>query len=106
MSETMLPSKDDQPPNPYVEDEPDELPEIPMPVRIDLAYNACIYYGKTVPVHKVAQAYGVVLLTLQGRLDEGLSKLEANQAMQQLTVGEEDALRDWILELASWGWPV
>jgi hypothetical protein len=26
--------------------------------------------------------------------------------MQRLTVGKEDALRDWILELASWGWPV
>jgi hypothetical protein len=54
MSETMLLSKDDQPPNPYVKDEPDELPEIPMPVRIDLAYDACIYYGKTVSVRKVA----------------------------------------------------
>jgi hypothetical protein len=26
--------------------------------------------------------------------------------MQRLSVGEEDALRDWMLELASWGWPV
>jgi hypothetical protein len=54
MSETMLPSKDDQPPNPYVKDEPDELPKIPMLVRIDLAYDACIYYSKTVSVRKVA----------------------------------------------------
>jgi hypothetical protein len=54
MSETMLPSKDNQPPNPYVEDELNKLPKIPMPARIDLAYNACIYYGKTVSVRKVA----------------------------------------------------
>jgi hypothetical protein len=47
-----------------------------------------------------------VLSTLQGRISGTVSKLEASQAMQQLSVGEEDALRDWMLELASWGWPV
>jgi hypothetical protein len=64
MSETMLLSKDDQPPNPHVEDEPDELLEIPMHVRIDLAYDDCIYYSKMVSVRKIARAYGVVLSTL------------------------------------------
>jgi hypothetical protein len=35
----------------------------------------------------------------------GMSKLEANQATQRLSPSEEDALQDWMLELASWGWP-
>ena len=26
--------------------------------------------------------------------------------MQRLTVAEEEAIRDWLLELSSWGWPV
>ena len=26
--------------------------------------------------------------------------------MQQLSPGEEEALSDWMLLLASWGWPV
>jgi len=26
--------------------------------------------------------------------------------MQRLSVAEEEAIRDWLLELASWGWPL
>jgi hypothetical protein len=89
-----------------LEDEPDDLPELPMPVRINLAHEAWIKHGNTTSVRKIARAHGVVLSTLQARINGGLSRLEANQAMQRLTAGEEDALQDWMLELASWGWPV
>jgi len=106
MAESVVPPKVDQTVNPHVDDEPDERPELPMPVRINLAYEAWLTYSNTIPVREIARAHGVVLSTLQGRINRGLSKLEASQAMQRLTVGEEDALRDWILELASWGWPV
>ena len=33
-------------------------------------------------------------------------KKEASQAMQRLSPREEEALRDWIIQLAVWGWPV
>ncbi len=35
-----------------------------------------------------------------------MSKIEASQAMQRLSMDEEDAIPDWMLELTSWGWPV
>jgi hypothetical protein len=77
-----------------------------MPVRINLAHEAWIKHGNTTSVRKIAQAYSIVLSTLQARINGRLSQLEANQAIQPLTIGEEDALEDWMLELASWGWPI
>jgi hypothetical protein len=77
-----------------------------MPVRINLAYKAWLRDGNKTFVRKIAQAHGIVLSTLRARINGGLSRLEANQAMQRLSAAEEDALQDWMLELASWGWPV
>ena len=35
-----------------------------------------------------------------------MSKKEASEARQRLSPGEEEALQDWIMQLATWGWPV
>jgi hypothetical protein len=35
-----------------------------------------------------------------------MSRKEHSKAMQRLSPGEEEALRDWIVQLATWGWPV
>ena len=85
---------------------PDDLPELPLPVRTDLAYQAWIKYRGTIQVRKIARSHGVPNSILRDRINEAVSKKEANQAKQQLSPGEEDALRDWMLELASWNWPV
>ena len=43
---------------------------------------------------------------LQDCIHSTISKIEASQNMQQLSSDEEEALADWMLLLASWGWPV
>ena len=37
---------------------------------------------------------------------QSIVEKEASQAMQRLSPREEEALRDWIIQLAAWGWPV
>ena len=44
--------------------------------------------------------------TLQDHIHNTILKIEASQNMQRLSSGEEEALADWMLLLASWGWPV
>ena len=55
---------------------------------------------------KAAHIFGVSFSTLQGRINGAIPKAQASQAMQQLTVAEEEAIHDWLLELSSWGWPI
>ena len=81
-----------------------DVPDIPNAQRIDLAYLA-VQNGQ-LSMRKAAAHYGVNYSTLQGRCTNGaISKVQASQAMQRLSVGEEECLRDWLLQLASWGWP-
>lgn len=54
MAESVVPPKVDQTVNLHVDDEPDELPKLPMPVRINLAYNAWLIYGNNISVRKIA----------------------------------------------------
>jgi hypothetical protein len=93
-------------PNAELYELPLDLPELPMSVRINLAYQAWIMYRGTIPVRKIARSYSVPNSTLLDRKNGAVSKKEANQAKQRLSPSEEDALRDWMLELASWNWPV
>ena len=50
--------------------------------------------------------YGVHRETLRDQIHGAIPKTEASQNMQQLSPGEEQALADWMLLLARWGWPV
>jgi hypothetical protein len=64
-------------------DELPDLPELPMPIRITLAYEAYIKLCDANPdikpnVRKIAWSHGVVLSTLQGRISRTVSKLEAS----------------------------
>jgi hypothetical protein len=98
----VLPPSADQPDPDTYDGELDEipdLPELPMPIRINLAYEAYIKLRDANPdikpnVRKIARSHGVVLSTLQGRIGRTVSKLEASQAMQRLSVSKEDALQD------------
>ena len=50
--------------------------------------------------------HGVSKSTLQDHIHDAISKIEASQNMQRLSPREEEALAEWMLLLASWGWPV
>jgi hypothetical protein len=58
------------------------------------------------PLKQLADMYGVARSTLNDRIKNGVrSKEEANQGMQRLSPGEEQALEVWICQLHQWGWP-
>lgn len=84
----------------------DNIEGLPKSVRIDLAHQAWKDANGQLSMRKAAGMYQVSLSTLQGRIKGAVSKLEANQAMQRLSVAEEEAIRDWMLQSASEGRPV
>jgi len=43
--------------------------------------------------------------TLQTRTKGVIPIKESNQAKRKLCIGEEEALRDWCIQLGKWGWP-
>ena len=55
---------------------------------------------------KAANMHGVSKSTLRDRINGAIPKIEASQNMQRLSPREEEALAEWMLLLASWGWPV
>ena len=57
-------------------------------------------------MRKAARIFGISWTTLQGRINGAVSKAEACQERQRLCVTEEEAIRDWLLDLSSWGWPI
>ncbi len=78
--------------------------ELPKAVRIELAHQAWIREKSTLKIKDVARRFGVAYSTLNDRIHGAVSKELANQAMQSLSVADEEAMRDWLLDLASWGW--
>jgi len=66
--------------------------------------------GKTalkVSIREVASSHGVPYSTLRRRLaGKGGDRGKAHESQQLLTSAEELALRNWILQMASWGFPV
>jgi hypothetical protein len=84
----------------------EDPPELPLDVRIDLAHQAWKEAKGKLPIREAARIFGVEYSTIRDRTKGAVPKAIASQAMQRLTVSEEEALQDWILELASWNWPV
>jgi len=90
----------------------EDPPELSKAVRIDLAYQAWKDANKHDPrkkqlsIKKAARIFGVSYTTLYDRIHGAIPKALANQAMQRLTIAEEEAIRDWLLDLAGWGWPL
>jgi helix-turn-helix, Psq domain len=84
----------------------DDPPELSKAMRIDLAHQAWKNANGKLSMKKAARIFGVSFSTLQGQINGAIPKAQASQAMQRLTVGEEEAICDWLLELSSWGWPV
>jgi len=75
--------------------------ELPKAVRIELAHQAWIQENGASKIKDVARCFGVGYSTLRDCINSAISKELANQAMQKLSVAEEEAIRDWLLELAS-----
>jgi hypothetical protein len=92
-----------------VESELSICPEPDYEERIGLAFDAW-RQGQSQPKppsgRSLAKLFRISKTTLQRRIDRVPSKKEASQAIQRLSPGEEEALRDWIIQLAVWGWPV
>jgi hypothetical protein len=80
-----------------VEDPPDLL----MAVRIDLAHQAWIDAKGELTISTACRGFGVNPSTLHGRIYSAIPKALASQAMQRLTVLEEKAIQNWLLDLAS-----
>ena len=88
------------------EDSVEDLPDLAKAVRIDLAHQAWKNANGQLAMKKAARTFGVNYSTLHNRIHGAVSKAQASQAMQRLTVAEEEAIRDWLLDLSSWGWPI
>src|SRR5271170_3508751 len=83
-----------------------EVPEFSNAERLDMSHRAWQRPDRTMSIRKIAKVYGVSQSTLQKQTKGTISKAEANQALQRLSPGEEDCLRDWCMQLARWGWPL
>ena len=82
-----------------------EVLEFSKAERLDIAYRAWKSDDNTESIRKLAAIYGVPHTSLYGRTKGAMSKTEAHQSMQLLSLEEEEALRDWCIQLAKWGWP-
>jgi len=93
-------------PDPNEFEDVKDPPDLPMPIRINLAHQAWIQGKGTISIGQACRPFGVNPSTLHGRIHGAVPKAIASQAMQRLSAPEEKAIRDWILELSSWGWPI
>ena len=86
-----------------------EIPEYPDAERLSLAHQAYLDAGGkggTLSMRKASRIYGVVYSTLRDWINGAVPNAKAWQNKQWLTPGEEDAIAEWLLLLANWGWPV
>ena len=84
----------------------DNIPELTKEERLHLAHQAACEAGENNSLSEIARKFGVAYATLWARKNQGaVSRKEDAAKRQKLSVGEEDALRDWIILLTSWGWP-
>ena len=63
------------------------------------------YSNGALSIREAHRIFGVNYSALNARVKHGaLPRKIANQKMQKLFAGEEDALTDWTNLLTSWGW--
>jgi len=77
-----------------------DVPEFTKVQRLDLAVKAWEKAnGNGISIRKLAKKYDVCHETLRLRTKGMISKIEAGQARQLLSVGEEESLTSWIRQL-------
>src|SRR5271163_2776146 len=79
--------------------------ELPKEVRIHMAYDAWKTANGALSIRKAARQRGIHHRTLTDRINDAISRKEANEAMQKLSSIEESSLETWTEELYGWGWP-
>jgi hypothetical protein len=94
----------EQPIDSPINDFDKSVDELPKTVRIEIAHQAWIKEKGNLTIKDAARRFCVVYSTLHARISGAISRELANQAMQKLSIAEEEAIRDWLLELSSWGW--
>jgi hypothetical protein len=83
----------------------ESLPEFSRSERVQLAYKAWKESEGAISIRQAARTYGINYTTLLGRTKGALSQEASRQVRQRLSVGEEEALQSWLLQLNKWGWP-
>jgi hypothetical protein len=68
--------------------------ELPKSVRLQLAHEAWIKANGTCSIRDTARTFGVAYSTLNGRIRGAIPKEMASQAMQRLSVAEEEAMNE------------
>jgi hypothetical protein len=94
----------EQPIDSPIKDFDKSVDELPKTVRIEIAHQAWIKEKGNLTIKDAARCFCVVYSTLHTRINGAISRELANKAMQKLSIAEEEAIRDWLLELSSWGW--
>jgi len=82
-----------------------DVPEFSRAERLDMAHRAWNDAGNTISIHAIARKFQVSYSSLQKRTKGAISKRESNQSKRIFCAGEEEALKDWCIQLAKWGWP-
>jgi hypothetical protein len=82
-----------------------DVPEFTKVQRLSLAIKAWEKADGSSSMRQISKKYNVCFETLRRQINRAKSKVEANQAMQLLSVGEEESLVSWIKQLGEWGWP-
>ena len=83
-----------------------EFPIVSYDDRLQIAHETWKRGNGAIFIVKAANMHGVSKSTLRDRINGAIPKIEASQNMQRLSPGEEKVLVEWMLLLASWGWPV
>src|SRR5436190_3257 len=83
-----------------------EFPTVSYNDRLQIAHETWKKDNGAISIAKTANMHGVSKSTLRDCINGAIPKAEASQNMQRLSPGKEEALSDWMLLLASWGWPV
>jgi hypothetical protein len=68
--------------------------ELPKSVRLQLAHEAWIKANGTCSIKEIARTFGVAFSTLNRRIKGAIPKEAASQAMQKLSVAEEEAINE------------
>jgi hypothetical protein len=86
-------------------DELIDIPEMPLPQRIDGAHKAYFDSQGALSIRKATKLYGVNYTTLRKRINGSVSCKVFHENQQKLSPGEKSALGEMITLIESWGWP-
>lgn len=84
---------------------PQDPPELPKEVRLELAYNDWNTSEGTLSIRKASRQYGLAKGALDRRIHGVATKKQESVKRQRLTAEEEQAIATWIISLQALGLP-